>query len=243
MWMNDFHQTDAELACWIEKYLIFQGTWSFTSLVMASGGGSLQLLTAAASQDLIGGTEFLPRKVSIYIEHIQNVHCALSPCRIMGMDWMRSFVSHLMQISHAQWILQSFTLHDKQRRYLHLQQHRDLLREVDAMLNTPPEKVPKGSWHLLEIDFLILYNTTFERQPYWVLVMKATRQARRRIVQSTQRKGGAMQRHAEAQRKPAEILGDPYSKKSPLLSIGNFPCLTNSPKLFSYQALGQSRVQ
>jgi hypothetical protein len=41
----------------------------------------------------------------------------------------------------------------------------------------------------------------------------------------------------------AEILGDPYSKKSPLPSIGNFPRLANSPKLLSYQALGQSRIQ
>jgi hypothetical protein len=31
----------------------------------------------------------------------------------------------------------------------------------------------------------------------------------------------------------AEILEDPYSKKSPLPSIGNFPCLADSPKLSS----------
>ncbi len=53
-WMNNHNQTDAELAYWIEKYLIFRGTWSFTSLVNAGGGGSSQILTAAASQDLIG---------------------------------------------------------------------------------------------------------------------------------------------------------------------------------------------
>jgi hypothetical protein len=41
----------------------------------------------------------------------------------------------------------------------------------------------------------------------------------------------------------AEILGDPYSKKSPLPSIGNIPHLANSPKLSSYQVLGQSRIQ
>ncbi len=40
----------------------------------------------------------------------------------------------------------------------------------------------------------------------------------------------------------AEILGDPYSKKSPLPSFGNFPCLANSPKLSSYQVLGQLRI-
>jgi hypothetical protein len=32
----------------------------------------------------------------------------------------------------------------------------------------------------------------------------------------------------------AEILGDPYSKKKPLPSIGNFPRLDDSPKLSSY---------
>jgi hypothetical protein len=41
----------------------------------------------------------------------------------------------------------------------------------------------------------------------------------------------------------AVILGDPYSKISPLSRIGDFPCLANSPKLSSYQVLGQSRIQ
>ena len=43
----------------------------------------------------------------------------------------------------------------------------------------------------------------------------------------------------------AEILGDPYSKKSPLLSInaiGTSPCLAISPKDPSYRLLGQSRI-
>jgi hypothetical protein len=42
--------------------------------------------------------------------------------------------------------------------------------------------------------------------------------------------------------KLAGIPGDPYSKKSPLPSIGNFPHLADSPKLSSYRVLGQSRI-
>jgi len=38
----------------------------------------------------------------------------------------------------------------------------------------------------------------------------------------------------------AEILGDPYSKKSPLPSIGTSPRLAASPKDTSYRVLGQS---
>jgi hypothetical protein len=41
----------------------------------------------------------------------------------------------------------------------------------------------------------------------------------------------------------AGFLGDPYSKKSPLPSIGDRPCLAGSPKLSGYQVLSQSRIQ
>jgi hypothetical protein len=62
-WMNDHNCTNEELAYWIEKFLTFWGTQSFTSLVLAGGGGSPQLLAAAASQDLIGWMGFLHGKV------------------------------------------------------------------------------------------------------------------------------------------------------------------------------------
>jgi hypothetical protein len=81
-WMNDHSRTNSELAYWIEKYLIFRGTQSFTFLVLVGGGGSLQLLAMAASQGLIGWIEVLHGKVSKDIGHIQEVHCTLSPCRI-----------------------------------------------------------------------------------------------------------------------------------------------------------------
>jgi hypothetical protein len=65
--MNDYNRTDAY---WIEKYLLFCGTHSFISLVMAVGGGSSQIMTVAAHQDLIRWTEFLHGKISINIEAI-----------------------------------------------------------------------------------------------------------------------------------------------------------------------------
>jgi hypothetical protein len=117
-WMHQNNRTDAELAYWLEKYLIYRGTRSLTSLIMKGGGGSTVLLKAAASQDLIGWTEFLHGKISIDIEKIQDLHCTLSSCRITGSDWMKGMASHLMHASHSQWILRNFTLHYKQRGYL-----------------------------------------------------------------------------------------------------------------------------
>jgi hypothetical protein len=42
-WMQDCTRMDAELAYWLEKYLLFRGTRSLTALIMAGGGGLLQL--------------------------------------------------------------------------------------------------------------------------------------------------------------------------------------------------------
>jgi hypothetical protein len=125
--------------------------------------------------------EFLHGKISIDIEIIQDLHCTLSPCRMAASDWMKGMASHLMHASHNQWILCNFTLHDKQRGFLRLQQRKDLLQELDKLINTPPEEVPEGSRYLLELDYLDLYNTSFEHQSYWVLAMKAARRAGRRI--------------------------------------------------------------
>ncbi len=104
-WMRQNDRTELELAYWIEKYLLFCGTRSFALLVAEGGFGSLDVRVAAVGQDLIGWTEFLHGKVSVEIASIQRVHCMSSPsCRLTSSDWMKAFISHLLQISHSQWI-------------------------------------------------------------------------------------------------------------------------------------------
>jgi hypothetical protein len=93
MWMHEHDRTDPELAFWIKKYLLFQGTRSFSSLVDAGGPATSLVSTAAASQDLIGWVEFLHRKVSVEFRTMQDIHCTLSSCQMTGEDWMKAFVS------------------------------------------------------------------------------------------------------------------------------------------------------
>jgi hypothetical protein len=54
IWMHNHNQADPELAFWIEKYLLFCGERSFSSLVEEGGPATPLVSTAASSQDLIG---------------------------------------------------------------------------------------------------------------------------------------------------------------------------------------------
>jgi hypothetical protein len=53
----------------------------------------------------------------------------------------------------------------------------DLLQELDELIDTPSNNTPEDSRYLLELDYSTLYSTFFKRQLYWVLAMKAARQA------------------------------------------------------------------
>jgi hypothetical protein len=187
--MNKHNHADAKLSFWVKKYLIFRGTRLFLSLVRAGGGRSPQLLSLVCSQDLIGLTEFLNGKISVDFDTIQRIHLSLNPCRTTAADWMKAFISHLVQLSHSQWIFCNFTLHDKQRGYLCLQQHREVLQDVDRLLDTAPDKLPQNSQYLLELDYSTLHKASFECQLYWVLAMKSARRAGPHAVATTGRRG------------------------------------------------------
>jgi hypothetical protein len=188
-WMHENDRTDQELAYWIKKDLLFWGTRSFSTLVESGGPAPPHIWAAAASQNLIGWVEFLHGKVSIQFWTIQDTHCALSSCRTMGEDWMKVFVSHLIQMSHLQWIFCNFTLHDKQRGYPSLLEWVAVLKEVERLLDTSPEDILAGSQYLLESDYSALYNAYLERQLYWVLAMKAACWAGRRVSEASKSRG------------------------------------------------------
>jgi hypothetical protein len=191
-WMHEHNRTDAELAYWIEKYLVFCGTRTLSHLVQEQG--SNQIKDAAASQDEIGWVEVLRGKVLVATAKIQEIHCKVSDCQITGDNWMKHFIGRLLRISHLEWLYRNFTLHDKTRGYLRLQRRKEVLKEVDQLLDTNPDDIPKESQYLMELDFTSLYSASFEKQSYWVLAMKAARRAGRRANHQAKSKGASHRR-------------------------------------------------
>ncbi len=111
-----------------------------------------------------------------------------------GDNWMKHFIGRLLRISHLQWLYRNFTLHDKTRGYLRLQRQKEALKEVDRLLDTNPDDIPKESQYLIGLDFTSLYSASFEKQSYWVLAMKATRRAGRQANHQAKSKGASHRR-------------------------------------------------
>ncbi len=166
---------------------------------------SSQIRGAAACQDTIGWVEFLHRKVSVKIGKIQKVHCTLSSCHMTDNNWMKHFIANLIQALHSQWLYRNFTLHNKMRGCLLLQHRKEVLKEVDCLMDTNPDKIPQGSQYLLEMDFTSLYNASFERQFYWVLAMKAAQWAGRCAEHNSKLRGVSHRWRQAKARKPCMV--------------------------------------
>jgi hypothetical protein len=128
-------------------------------------------------------------------------------CRLTGNDWMKAFISHLLQMSHSQWIFRNYTLHDKQRGYLRLRLRSDTLRKIHELLETPPSDIPPESQYLLELDHSSMYNVQYKDQAYWVLALKAAQRAGRRAA-GLQRSWGKSQRNRLAATADKKICYD-----------------------------------
>jgi hypothetical protein len=141
-------------------------------------------------------------------------------------NWMKLFIGRLVLISHLQWLYRNFTLHDKLRGYLCLQCQKEVLKEVDCLTDRNPDDILQGSRYLLELDFTSLYNSSFERQSYWVLAMKAAQQVGCCTNHKAKSRGASHQRRQAKAHKPRAVydfsrdLTVMYHK----LQLGPQPC-------------------
>ncbi len=160
---------------------------------------STAMREVAESQDEIGWVEFLHGKVSTKITQIQNAHCVLAGSNMNGSNWTTQFIQHLIHISHSQWLFRNFTLHHHIKGYLRKRDEAAIQQEVVNLLETSPQSIPRESRYHLEIQYQPTTSPTLEHSFYWVLAMRAAKQAvhLERLRCATQ---GAGVRHQESRR-------------------------------------------
>jgi len=154
---------------------------------------------------------------------VQQLHCSTYPGMLNGEDWMKKFISHLLHISHSQWILRNFTLHDRTRGYLRLQDRKEVLAQIEQLAESDPDEIPEGSKFLLEMDFKSLYDASFEKQSYWVRAMRAAKRAGRRTANLLTNRGASHRRRAAQRRALKPVIDNSELTKQLSIELGLIP--------------------
>jgi hypothetical protein len=145
-----------------------------------------EFLRFTSSEDIIGWDNFLLGMVSMYMRLNQYSHLLVSSSMINVDNWMSQFIGKLLHLTHSQWIYRNISKYHDTLGSVRKTERWDLLLEINHLINTPPEDVPKESKFLLEVDFARLRNRELTPQHYWVHAVKAAVVAgkRRTFLQS-----------------------------------------------------------
>ena len=104
-----------DIAYWIPKYIKLRGIKNLGNFPMLP----IAMQPIAASQDLVPWTCFMEGKISWEILLIQESVLASSPSPLSIEYWTKHFITHSLQISHAQWVFRNMSLHNHTIGYVH----------------------------------------------------------------------------------------------------------------------------
>jgi hypothetical protein len=169
--------TKPSLAHAVAHYVFHRGAVKFRDIP----GLPLELRKLAEEQDLIGWDNFMEGKLSSRFREIQPDYLLETPSMMTAFDWTSHFISHLLHITHGQWIYRNISRHHHIYGLLKSTERRELLREIDKFMRVDAEEVPEESRFLLEINFRQFRHEQTEKQSYWVHAIRAAVKAGRRV--------------------------------------------------------------
>jgi hypothetical protein len=130
-----------------------------------------------ASQDTIGWDGFVMGMVSHKLLPLQSAISLNSKSSSNTTWWISGLITHLLQVTHTQWIYRCVLVHDRTMGTLILAHKEELLKEVEYQLSLGPDGLDEQDCFLLECNFDELATTTGEHQEYWLLAIVAAREA------------------------------------------------------------------
>ena len=95
----------------VPKYIKFRGTRAFADMGMMSP----QMTALAKRQDTIGWKNFMEGRISKDFYWMQSYHLAFGTSLLDKGDWVRQFITKILQVTHSQWVYRNFLLYVKLR--------------------------------------------------------------------------------------------------------------------------------
>ncbi len=122
------------------------------------------LAKIASDFDTISCVDTVHGHLPCLLHRYQNAICATVNTRMTGSNWIKKFVSKLLDISQA---------YNKVKGHLRLSRQAEVLAEIATLSNSRPEEIPEESRFLLELEMVKLDTALLTQQEYWVAAMTA----------------------------------------------------------------------
>ena len=176
-WMKK-RTTDPSLRECIYEYATGRGGVTMEEICVNRGydGRYLQM---AKSQDSIGWRRFMEGMVCKGIRAIQDTYTALSGSSLSAERWTEELITKLLEVTHGQWLYRNIQVHDKVTGTLATLRKEEIQMEIEEQQALGTEGLMEEDCHLGECNLGDLEDTSGIKETYWLLAIKAAREAGR----------------------------------------------------------------
>jgi hypothetical protein len=93
--------------------------------------------------------------------------------------WSTGLITKLLEVTHGQWLYRNVQVHDTVSGELASLRKEEIQMEIEKQQELGGDGLLEEDKYLLEVNLDDLENTSGEQQEYWLLAIRAAREARR----------------------------------------------------------------
>ena len=117
--------------------------------------------------------------ISKEIAPIQSNYLNVRGSHLTIERWSTGLITKLLEVTHGQWLYRNVQVHDTVSGELASLRKEEIQMEIEKQQELGGDGLLEEDKYLLEVNLDDLENTSGEQQEYWLLAIRAAREARR----------------------------------------------------------------
>ncbi len=113
------------------------------------------------------------------IRNIQETYMSVAGETTSLTNWSTGLIVKLLEVVHGQWLYRCVQIHDKTRGTLATTKKEELQSEIEAQMEQGWSDLLEEDQYLAEVNLEDLEHSSGEKQQYWLLEIRAAREASR----------------------------------------------------------------
>jgi hypothetical protein len=174
-WLEEV-DTDPDLLRCIVEYARRRGQLAMSDICR---GMDCHFIKMGDEQDAMGWRRFMEGMVCRGLRRIQEEYTIMDGSNLASEQWAVGLITKLLEATHGQWLYRCVQIHDKLNGINVTTRKEELQREIEHQQEMGMEGLMEEDQYLAEVNLEDLEITSGERQEYWLVAIRAAREASR----------------------------------------------------------------
>ena len=140
----------------------------------------------ALDQDAIGWRRFMEGMVCTRMRDIQQLYHLQEGTRCTPERWARGLIQKLLEATHGQWIYRNVQIHDSVAGTQATLRKEEIQREIEEQMERGTGDLLEEDKWMMEVNLGDLETISGEQEEYWLVAIRAAREAATLTRQHTQ---------------------------------------------------------